>query len=642
MSSMIRNILSAARWSNRLFLVAAMMFANLFFARAQESEARVYYRFDNAVVDAAYLSNPGTFAEIDARLSAGFDGELEIVAFSSPEGNYAYNADLSRRRAEALRRYIVAKYPSMAGRVRINPDVESWDDLRADVVADTRISESSRSAMLGVIDSSIAPDAKEARLKQMKDWNYFYSSYFRTLRYATLRFPAVPVAGESGAPAAGSASSASKAGESAAARSGAGQDFSTVIFELNKSDINRGLFDNTRVLAGISQILGGQAPEQVNGITIISTGSPEGPEHINRRLSSERGAALRDYIVSEYPALAGKITVVPAGEAWEDFRAAVESDPTLSEASRKNILSIIVSNSSNDAKEQKLRSLPEWDHILNDIFPGLRYAKMKLDVAPEAEPAVLPEIPVISDDDVLNNLDDETVALSDSTLTLADTTLVAPIIPVPVAEEEPVETAQESAQEPAPAVKYTGTPLFAASTNVLYDLGGLIRPLSWTPNFALEVPFGQKWSLLGDYTFPWWVTAPNDQAWQILKWEVGARRWLSRLNPDDPMDVLRGHFIGIDLGAGYYDIEPRHTGYQGEFQSISLEYGYAFRLGNAWRLDLCAGFGWLGTHYRYYEGDSSDEHLLYQHHGKLNWLGPVKAGVSVKYIFHKNDGRESR
>ena len=634
MFNLIRNFMTAAGGSKKLLLTAAVLFANLFFTRAQSGEARVFYRFDNAVVDASYLSNHATFAEIGGRLAAGYDGELEVVAFSSPEGNYAYNADLSRRRAEALRRYIVARYPAMTGRVKVNPDVESWDDLRADVLADTRISESSRTAMLRVIDSSAEPDAKEAQLKAMKDWNYFYSSYFRTLRYATVRFVGAAGAGEpsgSGA-AAGSAGAAAGSGEAGKSASPS-QDYSTIIFALNKSDINRGLFDNGRVLAAISRLLGDQAPEQVSGITIISAASPEGPVHINKRLSAERGAALRDFIVSEYPALAGKITVIPAGEAWEDFRAAVESDPALSEASRNTILSIIVSNSSSDVKEQKLRALPEWKHLLDDVFPGLRYAKMQLDSAPVVEPAVLPEVPVLSDSDLTGGLEDEAITLNDSTLVLADSTLAVPVIP----DEEPEDTVS-AVSEPAPSVSAI-RPVLAASTNVVYDLGGLIRPMSWTPNFAIEVPIGQKWSVYGEYAFPWWLTGSNDQAWQILKWDIGARRWLSRHNPADRMDVLCGHFLGIDLGAGYYDIEPKHKGYQGEFQTVGLEYGYAFKLGRAWRLDVYAGAGWLGSHYRYYEGNSTDEHLIYQHHGKLQWLGPVKAGVSVKYIFHRNERR---
>jgi len=190
---------------------------------------------------------------------------------------------------------------------------------------------------------------------------------------------------------------------------------------------------------------------------------------------------------------------------------------------------------------------------------------------------------------------------------------------------------------PLRGFEWIRVPLFAASTNLVYDLGGLIVPqlMAWTPNFAIEVPIGQRWSVYGEYSFPWWLVPANDRAWQVLKWDLGARWWFSRHDASDRMDVLRGHFLGLDFGAGYYDIEPKHTGYQGEFQTLGLEYGYAFRLSPAWRLDLYAGAGWLGTHYRYYEGNSDDVHLLYQHHGRLQWFGPVKAGVSIKYIFNR-------
>ena len=128
------------------------------------------------------------------------------------------------------------------------------------------------------------------------------------------------------------------------------------------------------------------------------------------------------------------------------------------------------------------------------------------------------------------------------------------------------------------------------------------------------------------------MNSSNDRAWQILKWDLGARWYFSRLKADDPFDILRGHHLGLDLSAGYYDIEPEHTGYQGEFQLVGLEYGYTFRIGKYVRLDLNLGAGWMGTHYRYYVGDATDAHLLYQYDGKLQWFGPTKAGVSVKVI----------
>ena len=108
------------------------------------------------------------------------------------------------------------------------------------------------------------------------------------------------------------------------------------------------------------------------------------------------------------------------------------------------------------------------------------------------------------------------------------------------------------------------------------------------------------------------------------------------------MDVMIGPVAGIDLGAGYYDIEPRHKGWQGEFQTVGLEIGWAWDLGKDWRLDAFVGAGWLGSHFRAYEGSTDDKHLLYQESGKLTWFGPTKAGVSVKYIFGHKERRAEK
>ena len=259
-----------------------------------------------------------------------------------------------------------------------------------------------------------------------------------------------------------------------------------------------------------------------------------------------------------------------------------------------------------------MRELPEWEHLLNEVFPSLRNARaeVKHKEAP-AEPAM----PTAQPADI--TVDDEPIVVADTTLRLTEDVLNI---------------------APAPAVKY---PRFAVSTNVVYDLLGVTDGFRFTPNVSLEFPIGNKWSTFIDYAFPWWVTKGNNQAWQILKWDIGSRYWLSHHNSKVPMDILSGHFVGIDLGAGYYDIEPEHKGWQGEFQTVGIEYGYAWKLGQAWRLDAYVGAGWLGTHYRYYVGDSTDQHLLYRNHGKMTWLGPTKAGISIKYIFNteRRNGR---
>lgn len=173
--------------------------------------------------------------------------------------------------------------------------------------------------------------------------------------------------------------------------------------------------------------------------------------------------------------------------------------------------------------------------------------------------------------------------------------------------------------------------VFGVGTNALYDL-------AITPNVSVEFPLGSHWSVLGEFTFPWWTTKDNSRAWQMLKLDIGTRYWF-RGYP-----LLSGHFVGLDLAAGYYDIEPHHKGWQGEFQTAGVEYGYAWQLGKHWRMDTSIALGWLGSHYRYYQANSTDTRLIYQYDGRLRpwYFGPTKLAVSFKYLIprHRRDKKK--
>ena len=727
MKFLTNTLVTVTKAALKAALVVALMFGQSFFIRAQESTQRIYYRFDNAVVDPAYLSNAEAFSAIDAVFASGHSEALEIATFSSPEGNFNYNLNLSTRRAKAIAKYLVARYPQLDGKISVNPNAEAWEALRAAVVADSRLSESAKAAMLQIIDSNDSADAKEKKLSALQSWKYLYSNYFRTLRYAEIRFTGPAAEGTDKADVAAldailfdinsvevdrnfgtnaqfldnlaatihslgadgidsieivaqasldgslaenelrAAKRAQAAREYIVARfpelegkiatrtewkhasedvlpgihqasvsikkAGKAEDgvqpasdqsakdtvkraiptsTEAVFFDLNSVSVDRNYGTNGEALDELISLIESRGTDEIESIEILAKTSPDGTVTVNERCAKQRGQAVYDYIVARYPELKNKVTVRSAGEAWEDLKAAVESDEELSDSSRSKILSIIVSPADPDEKEARMRELPEWEHLLNEVFPSLRNARaeVKHKEAP-AEPAM----PTAQPADI--TVDDEPIVVADTTLRLTEDVLNI---------------------APAPAVKY---PRFAVSTNLVYDLFGVTDGFRFTPNVSLEFPIGNKWSTFIDYAFPWWVTKGNNQAWQILKWDIGSRYWLSRHNSKVPMDILSGHFVGIDLGAGYYDIEPKHKGWQGEFQTVGIEYGYAWKLGQAWRLDAYVGAGWLGTHYRYYVGDSTDQHLLYRNHGKMTWLGPTKAGISIKYIFNteRRNGR---
>ena len=593
-------------------LVAVFMFINLFFIRAQVGSLRIYYRFDNATVDAAYLSNAEALNSFDAALSQSSSEALEIVSFSSPEGNFNYNANLSARRAESLRKYIVSRYPQFSGKISVNPNAECWDDLRNKVEADNRLSAAAKRNILSVIDSDDEADAKEAALKALPAYQALYSSYFRQLRYAEIRL---------GSAAAAVASSASAATSASAAEGNAAAMQNTVHFPLRGDVLNADFNGNAAALQAIANALEGRSADEIAKITITSFASPEGPQAINDRYCAGRAAALRDYITNQYPALAGKISVHSAGEAWEDLRLAVDSDPALTDASRSQILSIIVSNSAADAKEAKLRSLPEWDHLFEEVFPRLRYACFDVEyrevgnVEAPAEPA---HRPVAEPAEKA-----ETVAPADTVKALADT--AANVLPAePVA--APADTAAPATPvNPAVAEYRPKKTIAAIKTNLLADAVTAL-------NFEVEVPIGKRFSLMAEDTFPWWEKG-NKYCFQL--WEMGmeARYWLKPWQPNST-NKLQGWFGGIYGMSGKYDFQyDKAVNYQGEFWSAGITAGYAKTLGRKkWgTLEFSLGLGYLKSEYRHYY-PADDYSQLYRdraHDGKLGYFGPTKAKVSL-------------
>ena len=605
--------------ANLLLVVLGSVFFN---AQAHNRTIRVTFPFDSPALLSSYMDNATAFAQIDSLVKAGAidtDG-VRVISYSSPEGNYDYNLALSRKRANALKNYLERTYPALKGKVTIAPESESWKDLRSAVVADERLSADAKDRILTIIDSSDAADTKEASLKALPEYKDLYRSFFRSIRYAEISLRIADSASSTTRESENenlsdesqeAESSVSKANESSAsskniiAPSLEGLSATSIAYPLKETEVKENFMANAPALAAIDSLL-------TYGIleTLVITGaaSPEGPEGLNRRLAQGRAESLKDYILAKYPEYEGRIVIRSAGENWSDLRKAVLADTLINAPARARVLAIIDSKDSPASKEARLKAMADYEDIADRYFPALRAAK--LETSFKASPAVpIVGIPEIADVSV--KTDDAAEGFSK----LPDTLPSVPSLALP------------------PVWETVKKPIIAASTNLLYDF-------AITPNISIEVPIGQRFSIFADYAFPWWVNGANDRAWEVLKWDLGARFWFSRRDPKNTMDVLKGHFVGIDLGAGYYDIEPKHKGYQGEFQTVGLEYGYSWDLGRNWRLDAFVGAGWMGTHYRYYIGSEDDQHLLYQYNGKMQWFGPTKAGVSIKYIFTHNVRRK--
>ena len=205
--SFVQNIISKAKAAVVAALVLVLWMsgsAAAFFVRAHDKGAdahenvqRVYYRVSDAAVSASYMGNAAVLETIDSLATlCAFNGvsALEITSYSSIEGRYSYNETLSERRANALRNYIVEMHPLLRNRISINVQAESWGLLRSSVLKDSRLSASEKDDIIAIIDSGDEPDTREARLKQLPSYGRLFAAYFKTLRYAEVRFIADPSA----------------------------------------------------------------------------------------------------------------------------------------------------------------------------------------------------------------------------------------------------------------------------------------------------------------------------------------------------------------------------------------------------------------------------------------------------------------
>ena len=572
-----------------VFCALALFFVPLR-AGAQPAQFTVHFPFDSADFTRDYLENASTLDALDAMIGSGAlgtDFTAQIVSFSSPEGSYSYNKRLSLRRAQAMESYLLSNYPALEGRLTVSAGAESWDDFRSYVVNDSALSGSQRAELLSIVDGDGTPDAKEKALKAHPVYRSIYASWFGRLRYAAIVLTPGTRAGE--APA-----------------SGSGRRPYTVFYELGSTRVNDGFARNDESLREIEALLGGTSQDNIVALQIESGASPEGPVALNERIARQRGEALRDRILRAHPELKGKISLRSKGEAWDELRAAAVQSDRLSPESRSLLLEIIDSGDSPEKKESRMRNLKDYA-VVRDLYTAARFATLKATLK-----TPVPELPELEEPEI------------------ADEEIETPEFGV-------LDTALSVAAEPKTR---RPLPLFAISTNVLLDA-------AITPNFAVEVPIGNKWSVYGEYTFPWWIARDNSKAYQMLKWDLGARRWLSSHDSADRMDVLTGHFVGVDLTGGYYDFEPGGRGWQGEFAGISAEYGYAWRLGRNWRLDAFVDFGVIrsgkignfGQNIRYYEPDVTDAHLVYKQDMAVTLYPVTKAGVSFKYIFTKKSAK---
>lgn len=379
-------------------------------------------------------------------------------------------------------------------------------------------------------------------------------------------------------------------------------------FRFDKSLVDSGYMDNGRILRHLDELLTNRNMcTRIDSINIYSFASPDGNRAYNEQLAQQRSTAVKTYLLCKYPHLdQHRIHTHPQGENWQEFRQLIENDENLPD--KKEVLQIIDCNKDSEQRKALLKKLNKgipYRYIHDRLLPYLRNAAICMVwIRPDS-------LPTLSKAARLN-LDRLKIELHR--------------IPQNKTKDSVKEKNITSTQLP----QTTERPLFALKTNLLFDV-------TLMPNVEIEVPIGKRWSVNGEYMFPWWLLKNDRYCLEILSGGLEGRYWLGSSQSRKRREVLTGHFVGLYAGGGKYDLQWKEDGYQGEFFiAAGISYGLATLIARNLHLEFSIGIGLLRTDYRHYHAQDNYQTLLWQENGNYTWFGPTKAKISLVWLLkHK-------
>ena len=174
-----------------LCMLLPLAFALGYAQHAKHStEITVFFRVNSSTIDLGYFGNAEALTSLDKTIDMfrmNIDS-VSIVAYASPEGDYAYNTALSARRAASMRKFLETRYNDVDFKniqeVVGGPD---FDGLARKIEADTRVPY--RKEVLDIVrnwgDNPVATFRKLKALRNGVPYNYIRYHYLPWLRTAT-------------------------------------------------------------------------------------------------------------------------------------------------------------------------------------------------------------------------------------------------------------------------------------------------------------------------------------------------------------------------------------------------------------------------------------------------------------------------
>ncbi len=147
-------------------------------------------------------------------------------------------------------------------------------------------------------------------------------------------------------------------------------------FAAGKSDVDTSRGRNSEELARVRKCIGDVFDRdelELDSLVVTAACSPEGGWKANAALSRARSEAVRDCIAELFEYGADSLlrtSCLP--EDWGRLSAMMDSDSLVSEPSRRFYRETILSVSDPDARELRLRKMPEYNYVRESLYPKLR------------------------------------------------------------------------------------------------------------------------------------------------------------------------------------------------------------------------------------------------------------------------------
>ncbi len=382
-------------------------------------------------------------------------------------------------------------------------------------------------------------------------------------------------------------------------------DSINILFRPGSSRVERNLAGNDSVLQRfVAEIRRQSEADNIDSIVIKAYTSPDGVSTANVELSSFRGNAVADFLVSATGINPGFINVVAGGIGWDGLRRAVDNDRTL--PYRKEVLRIIdntpvwVRDSHGDITGGRKKSLmvlyggEAYRQLRARFFNKLHYAEIVLYIKKRLtlQNDCYRLVPVTSGD--------------------------IPIIPACLTE------IKDKGVHPDIATSQSWRGRVALKTNLIYDIALM-------PSIELEFRMNRSLSFNIEGNIAWWKKKEEHKCYQLAIVSPELRYWVRRRS------ILRGFYTGIFIGGGIYDLENGKKGYRGEGLMAGVSVGYSWPVSRSVSIEAGLGLGCASLRNKEYV--PFEGHHIYLRTSRTSYWGPLKAKLAIVWrlgtIFYK-------